>query len=338
MTAPELITYSQLSTFLNCRRKMKWRYLDHLVPLEQPHSLRFGSLIHDCLERWHGGTSLAYIQRFIDRSLPNHTQDPKAHADWHLATAMMRGYADLYATEDFRVVGLEKEFQGKITNPDTGRSSRTFRFAGKVDGIVKRDDGFYLLEHKTASSIDAAYLEKLWTDFQILVYSIYAEAVWGNAIKGVIYNVLTKAKLKQKTGETEAEFQARRAELIAKSKTGRSSAKRKEPETDDAFQERLAEKYREPGMFHRELIYFSRDQKQLVKQELWDLTQALLEARQKNVYLPNRAACFQYGRECAYLLLCRSPQNTDLAENLYQRRTPHAELDQSSTSSQPATF
>ena len=29
------------------------------------------------------------------------------------------------------------------------------RMAGKADAIVKRSDGMYLLEHKTASSIDA---------------------------------------------------------------------------------------------------------------------------------------------------------------------------------------
>ena len=60
-------------------------------------------------------------------------------------------------------------------------------------------------------------------------------------------------------GETEAEFEARRARLIAGSKTGTTRARRKRPESDEAFQARLAEKYAEPGMFHRERLYLSRD-------------------------------------------------------------------------------
>jgi len=52
---------------------------------------------------------------------------------------------------------------------------------------------------------------------------------------GIIYNVLVKARLQQSAGETEAEYEARRAELIAKSKTGKSSAQRKLPESDEAF-------------------------------------------------------------------------------------------------------
>lgn len=326
MTAPTLITYSQLSSFLSCRRKMKWRYLDELVPLDQPHSLRFGSLIHDCLERWHGGETLGAVLNFIDRQIPDHRQDPKRNADWHLATAMMRGYAATYPSEDFEVVALEKAFEGPITNPTNGEVSPSYVFGGKVDGIVKRADGYYLFEHKTAAQIDASYLEKLWTDFQIIVYAVYAKKVWGIDIKGVIYNVLTKAKLKQKTGETEGQFEARRAELIAKSKTGKSSAKRKMPETDADYQTRLVAKYAEPGMFHRELIYLSRDQRRLVSQELWDLAKELVHAKDADAYLPNRGACFQYGRACAYLPLCRSPENPDLIENLYERRPPHTEL------------
>ena len=57
--------------------------------------------------------------------------------------------------------------------PHTGRQSQTFRIAGKVDGIVRCHDGLYLLEHKTASTIDASYLDKLWTDTQIALYCYY---------------------------------------------------------------------------------------------------------------------------------------------------------------------
>ncbi len=51
------------------------------------------------------------------------------------------------------------------------QEQRDWHLAGKVDGIVRIDDEFFLLEHKTASQIDADYPERLWTDFQIILYA-----------------------------------------------------------------------------------------------------------------------------------------------------------------------
>jgi hypothetical protein len=139
---------------------------------------------------------------------------------------------------DRPVVEIEKEFVGEIRNPDTGRQSQTFRIAGKVDGIVRCHDGLYLLEHKTASTVDASYLDKLWTDTQIALYCYYLREL-GYPIVGVIYNVLLKSRLKQGKGETQEEYEVRHAELAAKNKSGKSTAKRQMPETDEEFQARL---------------------------------------------------------------------------------------------------
>ncbi len=52
-------------------------------------------------------------------------------ANWHLTTAMIRGYANHYATEEFEVIEVEKEFEGEIRNPETGRQSQTFRMQAR---------------------------------------------------------------------------------------------------------------------------------------------------------------------------------------------------------------
>ena len=182
--------------------------------------------------------------------------------------------------------------RGSIVNPATGASSRSFVLAGKVDGVVRIGDEHFLLEHKTASQVDADYLERLWTDFQIVLYSRYVEQTLGIRIAGVLYNILVKARLQQGRGETEAEFEARRADLIAKSKTGKSSAKRRLPESDDEFQARLAAKYTEPGMFHREMLYLSRDRFETLQSELWELTQAFSRRAPTRRLLPEHGLLF----------------------------------------------
>jgi len=198
--------------------------------------------------------------------------------------------------------------------------------AGKVDGVVRIADEHFLIEHKTASQVDADYLERLWTDFQIVLYSRYVEQTLGIRIAGVLYNILVKARLQQGRGETEAEFETRRADLIAKSKTGKSGAKRRLPESDDEFQARLAAKYTEPGMFHREMLYLSRDRFETLQSELWELTQAFLDARRRGVFYQNTAFCFHYRRSCANFPLCRADGSTNVIENFYRKVPPHEEL------------
>jgi len=323
---PMVTTYSMWSLFRNCRKAVDWRYLQQLVPLQRDRNLHFGSIIHECLQAWHQRRDLDEVLAAINRLCANRSQDETQRRDWHLATAMMRAYAVRYVRDDFEVIALERNFEGPIVNPATGAASRSFVLAGKVDGVVRIGSEHFILEHKTAAQVDGDYLEKLWTDFQITLYAHYIEETMGIPITGILYNVLVKAKLQQGKGETEEEFRARRAELLAKSKTGKTTAKRKQPESDDEFQLRLAEKYADPEMFHREMLYLSRDRFVILRSELWELTQSFLEARRRGVFYQNTAFCFNYQRPCPYFPICRSNGNPNLIENFYQRVPPNEEL------------
>jgi hypothetical protein len=237
----------------------------------------------------------------------------------------MTGYASRYATEDFTIIEIEKSFTGNIRNPDTGRCSQTFVMAGKADAIVQRSDGMYLLEHKTAASIDSNYLDKLWTDTQIALYCYYLREL-GYPIVGVIYNVLLKSRLKQSKGETQEEYEARHAELAAKNKSGKSTAKRQMPETNEEFQGRLAAWYAKPEAFHREFIYLSEDRLAMLQDEVWEITQQYLDARRRGKWLLNTSSCFSYQRPCEYLPYCQSGFNPNVVDNLYEITPPHEEL------------
>ncbi len=334
ITQPEtsdktLLTYSALNTFRNCPRKYKNRYLDNLRPRERAEALSFGSVIHTAIELWYRSSNtesrLRDVLAYIDDAFENRVVDSNLMVQWHLATAMFRGYAERYGTEEFEIVEVEKEFVGEIRNPDTGRQSQTFRIAGKVDGIVRCHDGLYLLEHKTASTIDASYLDKLWTDTQIALYCYYLREL-GYPIVGVIYNVLLKSRLKQGKGETQEEYEVRHAELAAKNKSGKSTAKRQMPETDDEFQARLTEWYSRPEAFHREFIYLSEDRLAMLQDEVWEITQQYLDARRRGKWLLNTSNCFSYQRPCEYLAYCQSGFNPNVADNLYEIALPNEEL------------
>jgi hypothetical protein len=338
MEEKTLTTYSMWSRFRNCRKAAYWRYERELVPREEEaQPLIFGRILHGCLALWHGTGDLTQVLDFLGETYGNRGGNPDEKRDWQLATAMMQGYVLTYPTEEFRVIALERKFQGEIRNPATDALSRSFTLGCKVDGVVEMQatGEFFLLEHKTASVIDAGYLEKLWTDFQIALYSDYIERELGIKISGVLYNVLVKARLEQKAGETEEEFGLRQHEAIAKSKSGKTSIKRRMPETDEEFQTRLAAKYAEPGMFHREQLYLSKDRIAMLREELWMLTQAYLEARRAGSWYENSSHCFYYNRPCGYFPLCRANGSELVIENLYEHKPPHEELREDAPATEP---
>lgn len=324
-----VMTYSALNCYRNCPRKYKLRYIENLRRPEDPEALAFGAAIHEAIRLWYtlpaDDHRLLAVLALLDRQFAARQADEAAKRLWHLARAMMMGYAGRYATEGFEVLHVEKEFEGQIRNPETGGLSQTFTIAGKVDGIVRADGDLYLLEHKTASSLTSDYLDRLWTDTQIALYCFYLRQQ-GLPIAGVIYNVLLKARLQQRSGETQAEYEARRAALAAKNKSGKSTAKRQEPETDEQFQARLADWYARPEAFHRERIYLSEDRLAMLQEEVWEVTQQYLDARRRGKWLMNTSYCFSFQRPCEYLPYCQSNFNPIVRDNLFQVAPPHEEL------------
>ncbi len=322
-------TYSMWSKFRNCRRACYWRYVKQIVPIQQKEaSLWFGSLIHECLEIWHNTRRLDSVLEHIDRTCLTRDSDPGVKRDWNVARAMMTAYAEQYPTEDFTVVELEKEFTGEIINPATGAKSKSFVLSGKVDGIVQKADGTtWLLEHKTASSVGGDYVSRLWTDFQVILYSHYVREALGIPVSGIIYNILQKPKLIQSAGETEEEFESRHRALAAKNKSGKSSAKRKLPESDEEYQSRLAEWFKEKDAFLRVELLFDTDDFELLRAELWELTQQYLDARRRDAWYQNTSYCFQYNRACGYYPICSSKNNPLVIENEYEHCSAHTELE-----------
>ena len=324
----ETTTYSMWSLFRNCRRACYWRYVKQIVPVNRKvETLWFGSLIHECLEIWHGKRELEPVLDHIDRSCVNRDAEPSVKRDWQYARAMMIAYAEKYPTEPFEVVGLEQVFTADIVNPATGAKSRSFVMSGKIDGLLRKPDGTYwLLENKTASSVGGSYIDRLWLDTQIRLYAHYVREALGIPVVGSLYNVLTKTRLAQSVGETEQEFEERRAILAKKNKTGRSSAKRKYPETDDEFQARLLDWYARNDAFLRVELLFDQDDFEILRSEIWELSKNFLSARRRGAWYQNTDYCFRWNRQCSYFPICNSKDNPLVVENEYELKPAHSEL------------
>jgi len=319
-------TFSFWKKFMDCRKSCQYRYIDELVSIYKNDNLLFGSVIHECLESWHEKRDFVDVVNHLQTLYSDRFTNLKSMDSYSRAAAMMRGYVNTYPEEEFEVIELEKKFEGNIINPKTHKTSLTLKLAGKIDGIVKQGNSYFLLEHKTASTIDENYLSKLWNDFQITIYAWYARECFNIPITGIIYNILGKTKVKQSKGETEREFLLRKQELIAKSKTGKSAAKRKMPESNEDFQTKLAKVYNDSKMFHREVIYLTEDNFTALLSELWQLSQAFLHARRTGNFYRNTGQCYQYFSQCSYHAICNASNKQMVIDNQYTKCEAHEEL------------
>jgi hypothetical protein len=312
------ISYSAMRKFQTCRKSFYFRYILRIEPLYISDALSFGKLIHACLEAYYGLENKGGMGRIITANYPNKQNDRNQAHHHALAQALWLGYAERYKDDSFKVIDTEFEFDVPIINPATGRHSKKFRLHGFIDMVTQDEQGnYWLWEHKTTADLSDSYIERIWHDQQIMLYAIAYQQMTGRKVKGIVYNAIQKVKLKQGTGETEQEFIKRRADLIAKSKTGKSSAKRKMPESDDAYLARLTDRYlTDASLFHREVILTDCLRTHEVRDELWQITQDIGQCK---AYYKSRSQCHGFGL-CEFFKICNSGDNPLIIENYYKER------------------
>lgn len=316
MKEKRILTYSALRSFQTCRCAYDYRFNRSIVPTDTARPLYFGTAVHAALEQWFKtGDRDAAQTAIMEQGLPLE--------DYLKASVLFDSYADHWRNEPFDIVSVEHEFSLPLRNPSTGRKSRLFELRGKVDAIVrdKSTGRLFILEHKTTSGISAEYIDRIMLDQQIAIYADAISRVLNEPVFGAIYDILQKPLLKMRQGETDEEFEARRADLLAKSKTGKTTSKKKEAETAAEFRERLRAAIT-PDFFRREFVEFDAEKLSKSMAELW----AIASDMKKAVYYQNTASCAQFGRACPYLSLCRSGGRIEDCGGLYETKRAHCEL------------
>jgi len=110
---------------------------------------------------------------------------------------MLEAYVDKYGKDpDWEVIYIETPFRVRVTR----RGKPIGRFWSTFDGVYRdrRDGSVWLMEHKTASSIDLAYLElddQGGSYFAVATDILRARGVLGpdEHIAGIMYNFLRKS-------------------------------------------------------------------------------------------------------------------------------------------------
>lgn len=198
----QLLTYSRQDCFKTCRKKEWWSYEMRIRPVQDARALRMGSVFHAALEGLANGMALSVVVTIIQeayRYCPEQFDAMEWAHECETLTRLVCGYQWRWQNNGLEYIATEKGFDLPLNNPATGKPTPTFRLAGKIDGIVRLEDGrLAVMEHKTigeAIDSDAPLWKRLRIDHQISFYVIAARRM-GYDVASVLYDVTRKPTIK----------------------------------------------------------------------------------------------------------------------------------------------
>lgn len=184
------ISYSETQCFKTCRKMHEWQYIKGIRPKDKAEALFFGSAIHSALE-------MLYKDMPLEAALS--ALDELDDVNRAKGRALIKKYHEKYMTMPVDVVAVENWVRHQFGNQE---------FVGRIDAIIEQDGRRWIVEHKTATSVDDAYMERVKIDTQSMLYVLAAEEEFGD-IEGVIYDILIKPAIRLKKSESVEEFEAR---------------------------------------------------------------------------------------------------------------------------------
>ena len=258
--------------------------------------------------------------------------------DWRVAATchgLMIGYHHRWAAEqaDIELLEVETTYTAPLTNIDTGRRSRTYTIAGKLDKIIERDGGTVLVDHKTTSSDisdpTGSYWRQLAVDSQASHYEILLLSN-GIRLSNILWDVVRKPGIKPK------QVAAKERERILAEQTYCGYAVSTESldylitetrENAELYAARLAaETISDPDKyFARRSNPRTRSQLAEYSGELWATAKDIRATQLSKRHTRNSGACFNYGTPCKFLGLCSDTDTPD-SENWQKKPKKHAEL------------
>ena len=251
-----MYSHSRINCFKQCPKLFQYKYIDKLVPLgADSKALSMGKAFHTGIEHGSSDAALEFMEK------DEYFMSQESETDKIIVLAMVDAFLQKFPEA--------KNWEHEIHL--TGNMASDNDFQLYIDGLEKHEDGYYLVELKTASMINDAYINKLDFNDQISRYYYIGEQN-GYKILGIKYYVVKKPLLRLKKGEAIEQFRARLVERILE---------------DDSI-------------FYTELHRTPEQIKECIDDTIYDIKTIENTTR----YTKNLAACSTYGT-CPYMDLCR---------------------------------
>jgi len=331
MSEKQLLTHSRMASFKACRRRHFLAYEVGFRKEIEAKALRMGTAFHEAVDilKTTGELEAAIA---ACSACYEYVPDMVDQGEWEIeretVESLVTGYEWRWANMPLEVLASEHTFQLPLVNPETGKASTNWALAGKIDGIVKLEDGrLAVLEHKLVSDpldLDGDFWRRLQLDHQITLY-VYVARQLGYAVETVLYDVVRKPTIRANDVPVLDEL-GRKIVLDAdgnrvwnkpKKKDGPSEPRQiasvaeghtmvKRPMTSQEWSEKLLD-----SIFDEPLNYYARweiarldSDLEEFQAEMWDIQQTMRDAQLRNRWYKtvSRDTC----NWCSYFGLCSS--------------------------------
>lgn len=321
----KLLTNSRIKTYRACAAKYNFTYNLGLRGLEEREELDFGSAIDLGISAWldpelNGDAKLDAAISAANNRLSDPYQQSKA-------LAMLTGYHFRWKDEPYFAILIQPEFRGALVNPDSGRTSKVWQLAGKLDSVLqhKETGARYIHEVKTSSEDvgpGSLYQRRLRLDSQVSQYYDGMRILGYPDIAGCIYDVLSKPGIRpfKATPEDKRKYKKGTKELYAN--------QHESDETSDEYALRCSELIQTaPEQFFTRLEVPRTDaEMEDARRDAWQYAQRMQEDDASKRFPKNPDACAMYGKPCPYLPICNRESNAS-DETMYRRiESVHPEL------------
>lgn len=262
------------------------------------------------------------------------TADPARDLVAAKCRALLVGYHARWQDAPWAVEEVEQMVDSDLWNPETGRKSRSFMVAAKLDLKVLVGDRRTLVDHKTSSDDisdpNSTYWRQLIVEGQPSHYMLM-EWLNGRKVDETVWDVVRKPSISPKA-ITKAEVKAaimtrdycgRRisdASVLALQESGR--------ETLEMYEARLAQDcttIRPEWYFQRRTVPRLDSEIHEYAVELWEHGQEMLHVLNTERHARNSGACMNYNRPCEFLGICSGSDTAD-SDKWRRKSNVHAEL------------
>jgi hypothetical protein len=205
MTSPFVITHSDISAFLRCRRKWAWGFVDDYRTHERPvGAAHLGTRVHDAIEAWYinGDDPIEVHDRLVRADITQlETTDAPGWEVDQLYTEMIIGrncitahqqwLEETGADAEFEVVSVEEKLEAPILD---GKAI----LRGKADVLFRsQNDGRIYVNDLKTTGAQGSVRETFERSYQAPIYVALAgmrEGLTAADIGGAFYTVMRKTK------------------------------------------------------------------------------------------------------------------------------------------------
>jgi hypothetical protein len=230
------VTYSLLSTFLQCPQKLIYQYGKRLSGTRVSGALAFGSVFHEALdiiytrkknggEYGNVGEVLEWMENRDARKLQKSLSSPVAIMDLQENYGMVEIVLEAYMKrweKEHNALGEWIALEEKFNTPyrpyiNLGLDIPDVPLRGKRDGVFLCGDVPWLFETKTKAIIEAdSIVDTMGFNLQNHLYMYTGAIDHGKQFGGVLYNLVRRPQLRKGATETLKSFLQRCRDDIAK--------------------------------------------------------------------------------------------------------------------------